>query len=162
MNRRRVQLEHSRRRRACSAAGGPGPPGGRAIEQPRTGGWSAPDCEDSELDTRCAGAQARGAPRAQHGQAHRPRGDLTLPQYITPFGSRPALPASRPARLPPSPAPKLPPNSREPSACPPQFKTDGSVLALLKLLDSAKRPRVLELVDAGQRARRAAECYTVG
>ena len=65
-------------------------------------------------------------------------------------------------RLPPSLGSKLPPNSREPSACPPQFKTDGSVLALLKLLDSAKRPRVLELVDAGQRARAEAECYTVG
>ena len=38
-----------------------------------------------------------------------------------------------------------------------EFKTDGSVLSLLTLLDSAQRPRVLELVDDGQRARVEAE-----
>jgi len=90
--------------------------------------------------------------------------EVTSPYRSTSLPSALARPCRPPAqpRLPPSLGPKLPPNSREPSACPPQFKTDGSVLALLKLLDSAKRPRVLELVDAGQRARRAAECYTVG
>ena len=43
-----------------------------------------------------------------------------------------------------------------------QFKTDGSVLALLTLLASAQRPRVLELVDDGQRARAEAEWLGLG
>ena len=42
-----------------------------------------------------------------------------------------------------------------------EFKTDGSVLSLLTLLDSPRRPRVLELVDAGQRARVEAECHAL-
>ena len=42
-----------------------------------------------------------------------------------------------------------------------EFKTDGSVLSLLTLLDSAQRPRVLELVDGGQRARVEAECHAL-
>ena len=42
-----------------------------------------------------------------------------------------------------------------------ELKTDGSVRSLLQLLDSPRRPRVLELVDAGQRARVEAECHAL-
>ena len=42
-----------------------------------------------------------------------------------------------------------------------EFKVDGSVRSLLKLLESPQRPRVLEMVDIGQRDRVEAECHAL-
>ena len=42
-----------------------------------------------------------------------------------------------------------------------EFKVDGSVRSLLKLLESPQRARVLEMVDSGQRDRVEAECHAL-
>ena len=92
-----TRCAHSRRCRAGSTAGGSGPPVGGGLEQPPAAQWTAPDCEDGELDTRCAGAQARGAPRSQHGQADRPGGASTRghPLAREPAPEAPATPSPR-------------------------------------------------------------------
>ena len=73
-----TRCAHSRRCRAGSTAGGSGPPVGGGLEQPPAAQWTAPDCEDGELDTRCAGAQARGAPRSQRNMANVPPSRATV------------------------------------------------------------------------------------
>ena len=163
-----TRCAHSRRCRAGSTAGGSGPPVGGGLEQPPAAQWTAPDCEDGELDTRCAGAQARGAPRSQRNMANVPPSRATvslLPGLLHVFRRRASntqAPVSAHG-VAVKRAPKSPMvtafdhlgNTAKRIAL--EFKTDGSVLSLLTLLDSAQRPRVLELVDGGQRARVEAE-----